>query len=311
MKNGMPDNPQKQEKVLEPLAHALAAGFTDTARHALHDTASVTFIKMESISLRTLLASASAMSGMEICFDAGVTGRALLMIAASDLARLGGKLSGLESPGEGPATPEVMEAGLRFFAGAMDAAGKSFAQSYGLALHANAPTLFNAEGTSEALLSAADAYSSVHCLVFQLRSTSGVDCRILFLVHADLLGSLQAQLPQYAKAMSREASGRKSSSRENVDLSAASPQSNWNMDLILDVELEVAVSFGETQMPLRDILKLGIGSVIELEKAVNDPVAILVNNKPIAHGEVVMVDGNYGVKVLEVESTADRIRSLG
>jgi flagellar motor switch protein FliN/FliY len=77
------------------------------------------------------------------------------------------------------------------------------------------------------------------------------------------------------------------------------------------VELEVAVSFGETQMALRDILKLGVGSVVELEKSVNDPVAILVNHKPIARGEVVMVDGNYGVKVLEVESTADRIRSLG
>ncbi|MBP1597049.1 MAG: flagellar motor switch protein FliN [Acidobacteria bacterium] len=85
----------------------------------------------------------------------------------------------------------------------------------------------------------------------------------------------------------------------------------YNIDLLLDVELEVVVSFGETQMPLRDVLKLGTGSVVELEKGINDPVTIMVNQKPIARGEVVMVDGNYGVKVLEVESTADRIRSLG
>lgn len=90
-----------------------------------------------------------------------------------------------------------------------------------------------------------------------------------------------------------------------------STQAKWNIDLILDVELEVAVSFGETQMPLRDVLKLGVGSVIELEKGVNDPVTILVNDKPIVSGDVVVVNGNYGVKVLEVESTADRIRSLG
>ncbi len=87
--------------------------------------------------------------------------------------------------------------------------------------------------------------------------------------------------------------------------------SNWNMDLLLDVELPIVVSFGDTEMQLKDVLKLGVGSVIELNKAVNDPVTVVVNDKPIATGEVVMVDGNYGVRILQVESTADRIRSLG
>jgi flagellar motor switch protein FliN len=86
---------------------------------------------------------------------------------------------------------------------------------------------------------------------------------------------------------------------------------NWNIDLLLDVELPVSVSFGHAEMQLKDVLKLGSGSVIELDKAVNDPVTIVVNDKPVAKGEVVMVDGNYGVRILEVESTADRIRSLG
>jgi len=86
---------------------------------------------------------------------------------------------------------------------------------------------------------------------------------------------------------------------------------NWNIDLLLDVELPVSVSFGHSEMALKDVLKLGAGAVIELDKSVNDPVTIVVNHKPIAKGEVVMVDGNYGVRILEVESTADRIRSLG
>jgi flagellar motor switch protein FliN/FliY len=85
---------------------------------------------------------------------------------------------------------------------------------------------------------------------------------------------------------------------------------NWNIELLLDVELPVSVSFGSSEMNLRDVLKLGSGSVIELDKSVNDPVSIIVNRKPIAKGEVVMVDGNYGVRILEVESTAERIRSL-
>jgi flagellar motor switch protein FliN len=87
--------------------------------------------------------------------------------------------------------------------------------------------------------------------------------------------------------------------------------SNWNMDLLLDVELPIIVCFGQTEMQLKDVLKLGVGSVIELDRSVNDPVTLVVNQKPIARGEVVMVDGNYGVRILEVESTAERIRSLG
>jgi flagellar motor switch protein FliN len=85
----------------------------------------------------------------------------------------------------------------------------------------------------------------------------------------------------------------------------------WNIELLLDVELPISVSFGQTEMVLKDVLKLGTGSVIELDQSVNDPVSIIVNRKRIAKGEVVMVDGNYGVRILEVESTADRIRSLG
>ncbi|MBN2319523.1 MAG: flagellar motor switch protein FliN [Acidobacteria bacterium] len=95
------------------------------------------------------------------------------------------------------------------------------------------------------------------------------------------------------------------------DESKSRNSGNWNIDLLLDVELPIRVSFGQTEMQLRDVFKLGAGSVIELDKSVNDPVTVIVNNKPIAKGEVVMVDGNYGVRILEVESTADRIRSLG
>ena len=86
---------------------------------------------------------------------------------------------------------------------------------------------------------------------------------------------------------------------------------NMNIDLLMDVELPVSVLFGHSQMPLKDVLKLGAGSVIGLDKSVNDPVTIIVNNKPVAKGEVVVVDGNYGVRILEVQSTAERIRSLG
>jgi flagellar motor switch protein FliN len=97
----------------------------------------------------------------------------------------------------------------------------------------------------------------------------------------------------------------------NIEGAGPGACGNWNIDLILDVELPISVLFGHSEMALKDVLKLGAGSVIELDKFVNDPVAIVVNHKPVAKGEVVMVDGNYGVRILEVESTAERIRSLG
>jgi flagellar motor switch protein FliN len=98
--------------------------------------------------------------------------------------------------------------------------------------------------------------------------------------------------------------------KETSAIASSGPE-NWNMDMLLDVELPISVSFGYSEMQLKDVLKLGAGSVIELDKSVNDPVTIIVNHKPIAKGEVVMVEGNYGVRILEVESKAERIRSLG
>jgi flagellar motor switch protein FliN len=100
------------------------------------------------------------------------------------------------------------------------------------------------------------------------------------------------------------------STTERASKEAAGSE-NWNIDMLLDVELPISVSFGHSEMQLKDVLKLGTGSVIELDKSVNDPVTIIVNHKPIAKGEVVMVEGNYGVRILEVESKADRIRLLG
>jgi flagellar motor switch protein FliN/FliY len=83
-----------------------------------------------------------------------------------------------------------------------------------------------------------------------------------------------------------------------------------NIDMLMDVELPVTVRIGTTEMKLIDIMRLGLGSIIELEKMVDDPVEILANQKLVAKGEVVVCDGNYAVKITEVQSREERIRSL-
>jgi flagellar motor switch protein FliN/FliY len=77
------------------------------------------------------------------------------------------------------------------------------------------------------------------------------------------------------------------------------------LDLLLDVQLELSVELGRATMPVRDVLHLGPGSVVELNKLGGEPVDILVNGRPIARGEVVVVDENFGVRITEIISRPD------
>jgi flagellar motor switch protein FliN len=82
------------------------------------------------------------------------------------------------------------------------------------------------------------------------------------------------------------------------------------MDLLLDVELPVSLSFGRSQVPLKDVLKLTTGSIVELNRGVSEPVDVLVNQCLIARGEVVVIDGNYAVRIQQIVSTQERLRSV-
>jgi flagellar motor switch protein FliN/FliY len=82
------------------------------------------------------------------------------------------------------------------------------------------------------------------------------------------------------------------------------------MDLLLDVELAVSVSFGRAELPIKEILKLTTGSIVELNRSLSEPVEVIVNNCVVARGEVVVIDGNYGVRIQQIISRQDRLRIL-
>jgi flagellar motor switch protein FliN len=84
--------------------------------------------------------------------------------------------------------------------------------------------------------------------------------------------------------------------------------SSKTFDLLLDVALPVSVSFGRTSLAIRDVLKLNTGSIVELNRLVAEPVEVIVNDCVIARGEVVIVDGNYGVRITQLASREDRLR---
>ncbi|MEQ1945900.1 MAG: flagellar motor switch protein FliN [Bryobacteraceae bacterium] len=80
--------------------------------------------------------------------------------------------------------------------------------------------------------------------------------------------------------------------------------------LLLDVELPVSVSFGRAQVPLKEVLKLTTGSIVELNRSIAEPVEVIVNNCVIARGEVVVIEGNFGIRIQQVVSRQERLRTL-
>jgi flagellar motor switch protein FliN/FliY len=83
-----------------------------------------------------------------------------------------------------------------------------------------------------------------------------------------------------------------------------------SLDLILDIPLTVTVELGRSKMLINDLLQLGQGSVVELTKLVGDPLEVLVNNKLVARGEVVVVNEKFGVRLTDIVTPMERVKSL-
>ncbi len=89
-----------------------------------------------------------------------------------------------------------------------------------------------------------------------------------------------------------------------------SKEEGKNLDLILDIPLTVTVELGRSKMLINDLLQLGQGSVIELTKLVGEPLEVLVNDKLVARGEVVVVNDKFGVRLTDIVSPLERVQSL-
>ncbi len=93
-------------------------------------------------------------------------------------------------------------------------------------------------------------------------------------------------------------------------LGSSSAGGNQNMDMLLDIDVPVSVKMGSTRMFLKDILTMGSGNIVELDESADEPVELVVNNKVIARGEVVIVDGYFGFRIKEIVSRAERLKKL-
>ncbi len=86
--------------------------------------------------------------------------------------------------------------------------------------------------------------------------------------------------------------------------------SNEGFELLLDVPLRISVELGRTRMRIQELLELGQGSIVELERLAGEAVDIMVNGHPIALGEIVVVNDRYAVRVVSIHSPTERVESL-
>ncbi len=109
-----------------------------------------------------------------------------------------------------------------------------------------------------------------------------------------------------ANAESESADGSESSESKIVKIEGELK----NINLIMDVRLPIRVRIGNKKMLLKDVLTMDIGSVVELNQLANDPLEILIGDKRVAYGEVVIVDGNFGVQITEIGTKKERLEQL-
>lgn len=97
---------------------------------------------------------------------------------------------------------------------------------------------------------------------------------------------------------------------ESTPVAAGSGDETPNLDVILDIPVTISMEVGNTQIPIRNLLQLNQGSVIELDRLAGEPLDVLVNGTLIAHGEVVMVNEKFGIRLTDVVSQQERIQRL-
>ena len=121
----------------------------------------------------------------------------------------------------------------------------------------------------------------------------------------DSLEDLADQLASQAEADASAAGGTATKSLFDGD-----EKKDRNLQMILDIPLRVTVELGRTKMPVNELLNLGQGSVIELNKLAGEPMEVFVNDKLIARGEAVVVNEKFGVRLTDIISTKERVEQL-
>jgi flagellar motor switch protein FliN/FliY len=159
-----------------------------------------------------------------------------------------------------------------------------------------------AKSVKAALAQSSTALSSTYGgFSFQVQRVEGLAFGGMFVVPLLASGGEQQEMPVYLYFDTQVLASLSNPATGSQPAGAGKPQIDLlNLKLVMDVELNVSLRFGQRQLPLREVLELKSGSVVELDRQVDDPVELLLDGKVIARGEAVIVDGNYGLRITDI-----------
>jgi len=153
-----------------------------------------------------------------------------------------------------------------------------------------------------------EQYSRMYIYNFTIDSLNSL---LMFIIDENLKNKISASAETVDDDMSLgEASSSETSRNCDSDEVKLSAEELQNISLIMDVKLPIKVRIGTKKMLLKDVLNMDIGSVVELNQLANDPLDILVDNHVIAQGEVVIVDGNFGIQITTIGTKRERLNQL-
>ena len=286
------DNPAMAAATAGDSSSAFAAGFFEGAgavlSAALDKRVTVEVAGVEATTLGALMqAQALPWVLVEAPYARGLSGAHWLVLTMPDALRLGEALLGGKEPAT--ALSEGHSEAIRdAVSQLLAAAGPALMPLLGRSVAYGPPTIRVADAELPAEVGAAgDRFAAARARV---RIEGGAELSILLLTSEGLAQDIAGAGPTVA--------------------ASSGPPDATRLDLILDVTLPVTVELGRARMQIQEVLKLVPGSVIELEKLAGDPVDLYINDRPIAKGEVVIIDENFGIRLTSIVTATERIKTL-
>lgn len=255
---------------------------------------------------------------IDVNFTEGLQGSNLLLIKLQDANIIADLMMG----GDGSNPPEELgELQLSAVGEAMNqmigSAATSMSTIFHRSISISPPTVSFIDFQEETMPMLFEEQENIVVISFKMKIGDLVDSEIMQVM------SLEAAREQVGLLFSIPAAGEPDAEfqtppepenlpaeKEKSTESVIVPTNDRNIDLILDVPLRISVILGRTRRTIDDVLKLGPGALLELDKLIDEPVEILVNGKQIAQGEVVVIEENFGVRILNIGSPRDRINNL-
>jgi flagellar motor switch protein FliN/FliY len=245
---------------------------------------------------------------IHVSFSGEATGRGMIMMPPQLATALGDMMLGGEGESQDTMSDEDIDAAKEIVSNIVGAMSTTLGSQKELPKFTIKPE--KAEFITENGEVNLDAYAKMFVFSFTLGSISSL---MMFAIDSgiyDALSGGKVSIPNNAS------SGNNGSMGSIFDAPLSEPPVKLedgemkNISLIMDVKLPIRVRIGKKKMLLKDVLSMDIGSVIELNQLANDPLDILVDDHVIAQGEVVIVDGNFGVQITSIGTKRDRLNKL-